>query len=159
MSFDNWDGLIMKVVDDYRKSKQRELEITKLKKHIKYFDLQEAHNELYKKILCKNKLKFKYIDKLDCCDLVLYKYNIYQILDKYRVHWLLNGRHNFKRIESVKEQLYTFFKKVTNKNYTLIHEIDYLDNYKCKMIFRINNISKYLPDNKHVNNLNNLKKI
>lgn len=139
MSWQNWQFIIQKSVDTYRQSREHDTEMLQLKKDLKYLELQEAHNSLYRLIITDDILDLKYIEKGDYCEAILFKYPMYQILGRYRMYWLFNNKIN--RVENIYELLDKFFTKTLKFRYEYSHSIDYANNYQCVVKLKIYDIS------------------
>ena len=158
MSWQNWESMVQNSVMNYYHSEYHKDYMKKLKKQMKYLFLQEANNELFEYIKNKNNINFVYNNRNNSCKTVLFEYKLHKIFKKYRIYWLINGQKKLNnRIETISELLNKYFKSLISKKFEIYHEIDYLDNYKCKLILKILNADKYVR--RTVNDLNKLKKI
>lgn len=135
----DWQSIILESVEKYRKSEKNRMEVLQLKKELRYLRLQEVHNNLYKLIVRNGHLDLKYKVKGDFCEAILFKYPIYQILEKYRIYWLFTKKIN--RIETIYELLDKFFFKTLKFKYKYIHTIDFENNYQCTLKIKMYSIS------------------
>ena len=140
MSWQNWEGIVQKSVMNYYHSEYHKNYMKKLKKQMKYLFLQEANNELFEYIKNKTDINFIYNNDDNSSKVILFEYNINKIFKKYRLYWLINNQQKLNnRIDTISELLNKYFKSLISKKFKIYHTIDYLDNYKCRLILKILN--------------------
>ena len=141
MSWQNWESIVQNSVINYYHSEYHKKYMKKLKEQIKYLLLQEANNELFEYIKNKNNINFVYNNRNKSCKTVLFEYKMYKIFKNYRIYWLINEQKKLNnRIETISELLNKYFKSLISKKFKIYHTIDYLDNYKCRLILKIYDI-------------------
>ena len=141
MSWQNWESIVQNSVINYYHSEYHKKYMKKLKEQIKYLLLQEANNELFEFIKNKNNINFVYNNRNKSCKTVLFEYKMYKIFKNYRIYWLINEQKKLNnRIETISELLNKYFKSLISKKFKIYHTIDYLDNYKCRLILKIYDI-------------------
>ena len=141
MSWQNWENIVQNSVMNYYHSEYHKKYMKKLKEQIKYLFLQEANNELFEFIKNKNNINFVYNNRYNSCKTVLFEYKLHKIFKNYRIYWLINGQKKLNnRIETISELLNKYFKSLISKKFKIYHTIDYLDNYKCRLILKIYDI-------------------
>lgn len=134
----SWLEMAQLSVRDYYHSKYHKKYMKDLKKELKYLHLQEAHNNIFEFIKNKTDIKFIYEKNDNSSKVTLFEYNIYKIFKKYRIYWLINNKKKTNRcIETIRELLNNYFKSIMTNKFYIYHQIDYLDNYKCKLILKI----------------------
>tara|TARA_B100000674_G_scaffold482752_1_gene485621 strand:- start:826 stop:1299 length:474 start_codon:yes stop_codon:yes gene_type:complete len=140
MSWDNWTGMVHISVMNYYHSEYHKNYMKKLKKELKYLRLQEANNEIFKYIKEKKDINFLYNVSDNSSEVNLLEYNINKIFRNYRLYWLINEQRKFNnRIETISELLDKYFKSLIFNKFIIYHKIDYLDNYKCRLVLKIYN--------------------
>lgn len=140
MSWDNWTGMVHISVMNYYHSEYHKNYMKKLKKELKYLRLQEANNEIFKYIKEKTDINFLYNVSDNSSEVNLLEYNINKIFRNYRLYWLINEQKKFNnRIETISELLDKYFKSLIFNKFRIYHKIDYLDNYKCRLVLKIYN--------------------
>tara|TARA_B100001287_G_C22673704_1_gene526573 strand:- start:802 stop:1275 length:474 start_codon:yes stop_codon:yes gene_type:complete len=144
MSWQNWESIVQNSVINYYHSEYHKKYMKKLKEQIKYLLLQEANNELFEYIKNKNNINFVYNNRNKSCKTVLFEYKMYKIFKNYRIYWLINEQKKLNnRIETISELLNKYFKSLISKKFKIYHTIDYLDNYKCRLILKIYDIDNF----------------
>ena len=145
MSWQNWEGIVQKSVMNYYHTEYHKNYMKKIKKQMKYLFLQEANNELFEYIKNKTDINFIYKNRDNSCKTVLYEYNLHKIFKKYRLYWLINNQQKLNnRIETISELLNKYFKSLISKKFKIYHTIDYLDNYKCRLILKIYDVDSVI---------------
>lgn len=140
MSWDNWTGMVQTSVMNYYHSVNHKNYIKNLKKELKYLRLQEANNEIFEYIKEKTDINFLYNISDNSSEVNLLEYNINKIFKNYRLYWLINEQRKLSnRIETISELLNKYFKSLIPTKFKIYHTIDYLDNYKCRLVLKIYN--------------------
>jgi len=140
MSWDNWTGMVQTSVMNYYHSVNHKNYIKNLKKELKYLRLQEANNEIFEYIKEKTDIIFLYNISDNSSEVNLLEYNINKIFKNYRLYWLINEQRKLSnRIETISELLNKYFKSLIPTKFKIYHTINYLDNYKCRLVLKIYN--------------------
>jgi hypothetical protein len=140
MSWDNWTGMVQTSVMNYYHSVNHKNYIKNLKKELKYLRLQEANNEIFEYIKEKTDINFLYNISDNSSEVNLLEYNINKIFKNYRLYWLINEQRKLSnRIETISELLNKYFKSLIPTKFKIYHTINYLDNYKCRLVLKIYN--------------------
>lgn len=139
MNWDDWQSIIQHSVYKYRQSEKHRADMSRMKKELKYLELQEAHNKLYRLIVVKDVLELTYVESGDYCEAILFQYPMYQILGKYRMYWLFNSK--IERVENIYELLDKFLTKTLKCRYGYSHSVDYANNYQCSVKLKVYDVS------------------